>query len=461
MPHKIGLLVMLLACAATPGRALAAPLSEKEIDAAAKECEKLAARGKTDEALERVAALAAEGTGRAVRTLIELAVRVEGGQVYRGIVAALAKVGTPDGLAEIIAIGKSGPTREMRLVVADAVLEDPSAKEELVPIFLREKEEAIVRLMIELVRLRVMKAGVEPLIEIIERDESGEWKKPLLALEARRVLRELTEREFETARDWRNWWEPRKEKWDPYEGVPGEEAPARQTAAREEPRFFGTEVESSRVAIVVDISGSMAQVTWAGGEFNPECKGHTVQKKDGCPACHFAPAGGDKPEEWPPHNHPVPPCICKKGSEKRIDRARGELIALIESLADTTFFNLIAFNSNVSKWQKACVRASKEAKASAVAWVKKLKEEGFTETGKALEAAFEDPAVDAIYLISDGAPERSAKEKIPTEPILRAIEKKNRFRKVKIFTLGWGTIDIDFMRRLAEENGGHFEQIMN
>jgi hypothetical protein len=448
-----------LALAIAASAALAAPLGEKEIDDLAKECEKAASQGKDAEAIAKVAAIAAGNTAAGTRALLDLAVRVEGGRVYREIVTALAKTGGGEGLEVLLSEGRTTTSRERRLVIADAIAEDPTAKEALIPGFLLDKDDVLARLMIEVVSQRMLKVGMEPLIATLERHESGEARRPEIARLARKALIRLAGKEFESARDWRNWWEPRKEKWDPYDPGDGDGG-AGATAAREEPKFFGTEVTSSHVSIVIDISGSMAQAIFTGAKIDPSCKGHNFPKKDNCPACNWHPKGGDIPEEPPPHKHAVPPCTCKGGQEKRIDRAREEILGLIKSLPEETMFNVIAFNSQVQRWQRAVTRATKDAKANACAWVKKLKESGFTETGKALDAAFEDPAVDTIYLVSDGAPERSAKEKIPTEPILRSVEKKNRFRKVKIVALGWGTIDEDFMRRLAEENGGTFEHIV-
>lgn len=450
------LLTLLLAAALAP---VALAMSEKEIDQAAKDCEKLAAQGKTDDAIARVKAIAGDASAKSVQALLALAQRVEGAQVYRAVVTALAKMPEGDGLAELISQGKSGK-REARLAIVEATAEDLTGKEALVPVFLLEKDEAFVRALLEPARLHTLKIAIDPLITILERDESGECRRPALAREARRALASMIGRDFETARDWRNYWEPRKEKWDPADPPDGGAgAGAGATATRKEPEFFGTSVASSRVIILIDISGSMADTVASGGSRDPNCKGHDFARKDNCPACNWHPKGGDVPEQSPPHNHAVPPCTCKRATVKRIDRARDEIQALINGLPEDAYVNVIAFNSAVTKWQKALTRATKEAKASACAFVKKLKEAGFTETGKALDAAFEDETVDTIYLISDGAPERSAKEKIPTEPILRATEKRNRFRKVRIMTLGWGTIDEDFMRRLAEENGGTFEHI--
>ncbi len=456
-----------LAAGGGAGRALAAPLSEKEVAQLARECEKAAAQGKYEEAIARVGAIAREDTAVAARALIDLGTRVEGGPVYRELVWSLGRMAAGEALAAILEEGRTTPSRERRIVIADAIASEPAGKESLIAPFMLSGDDALARLMIQVSGERLLSAGVEPLIALLEREESAApaARRPEVAREARRALARIAGRDFETARDWRNWWEPRKATFDPFDPSTSGEAGAGAgaggpaTALREEPEFFGTEVTSSRVVIVIDISGSMAQTVWTPGAYDPSCRGHNFEKKDGCPACNWVQKPADKPEAAPAHNHPTPPCTCKGSTVKRIDREREEVANLIEGLSEATWFNVIAFNSQVQRWQRALVRATREAKASACAWVKRLREGGFTETGRALEAAFEDPSVDTIYLVSDGAPERSAKEKIPTEPILRWVEKKNRFRKVRIFTLGWGSIDEDFMRRLAEENGGTFSRI--
>src|SRR5437016_3291883 len=140
------LLTLLLA-----GAALARPapaMSEKELAEAAKECEKLAAQGKTPDAVARVERIADEKSARAVGALLDLALRVEGAPVYRAIVTALAKMPAGEGLAEVLSSGKSGK-REARLAIAEATAEDPAGKEELVSVFLLERDETFPRLLME------------------------------------------------------------------------------------------------------------------------------------------------------------------------------------------------------------------------------------------------------------------------------------------------------------------------
>jgi hypothetical protein len=85
----------------------------------------------------------------------------------------------------------------------------------------------------------------------------------------------------------------------------------------------------------------------------------------------------------------------------------------------------------------------------------------------ALEFAFEDPIVDTIYLITDGAPTHRGSfgpglpEDAPQliKEILRRTKVLNFRRGVRIFTLGFPGAEERFLKQLAEEHGGTYRAI--
>ena len=62
--------------------------------------------------------------------------------------------------------------------------------------------------------------------------------------------------------------------------------------------------------------------------------------------------------------------------------------------------------------------------------------------------------VDTIFFLSDGRP--SYGKFIDTADILREVNEANQLRRIVIHTIALGEFQKDFMRRLAQENGGVF-----
>jgi len=172
-------------------------------------------------------------------------------------------------------------------------------------------------------------------------------------------------------------------------------------------------------------------------------------------------------------------------SWKRIDVIKTELIRTIRSLPPSTEFNVISFATDVALWKKGQVKANPLNKSSAESWVSRLEaiggaskeelaqvgligaanlEAGKTNTYGALMAALgveEGKAareyqvdVDTIFFLSDGRPSHG--RFVEPDDVLREIRAANELRKVAIHTITLGEFEKDFMRRLAEENGGTF-----
>ena len=102
------------------------------------------------------------------------------------------------------------------------------------------------------------------------------------------------------------------------------------------------------------------------------------------------------------------------------------------------------------------MQMDEDVRLQSIEFVKQLNPRGMTNVFDTLASALEDPEVNTIYFLSDGAPTMG---KI-TEPqgILDRIREINAERKVKIHTIGFhldpGAASL--MRRLAEENHGDF-----
>ena len=149
-------------------------------------------------------------------------------------------------------------------------------------------------------------------------------------------------------------------------------------------------------------------------------------------------------------------------------------------------FNIIAFATTVKSWKKDLVKANVLNKSSAVDWVRKLEalggaskedlaqagltgsanlDAGKTNTYGALTAALGyggrgtkdkayDCAIDTVFFLSDGRP--TVGDYVEPKDVLREIKAANSLRKVVIHTIAIGEFQKDFMKQLAEENGGIF-----
>jgi hypothetical protein len=173
-------------------------------------------------------------------------------------------------------------------------------------------------------------------------------------------------------------------------------------------------------------------------------------------------------------------------SMMRIDIVKTELARTIDRLEPYVQFNILAFATDVKSWKKTLVPANVINKSSARDWAMKLEaiggsskedlarvglagsanlEAGKTNTYGALSTGLaiagrgtKDKnyavAIDTIFFLSDGRP--SVGDYVDTDDILREINNANDLRKVVIHTIALGEFQKDFMKRLAEDNGGVF-----
>jgi hypothetical protein len=267
------------------------------------------------------------------------------------------------------------------------------------------------------------------------------------------ALAEITGRDFGLRIDgWLRFWETYGESFV----IPTDAELAKlreaQKARRDEYKppgavtYHGIETPSRSILFVIDVSGSMENLVVEKDRF-----------KDG---------------DYP--------------SFQRIDVVKTELRRTIENLESYVKFNVLAFATEVKSWKRDLVSANVLNKSSADDWIRKLeaiggssKEDlarhglttsanlaaGKTNTFGALMEALGaagrgavdknyEVAVDTIFFLSDGRP--STGKYVDTTDILREVNAANDLRKVVIHTIALGEFQKDFMRRLAEENGGVF-----
>ncbi len=312
--------------------------------------------------------------------------------------------------------------------------------------------------------LRVVrhKDAVEPLVSRMQVEEGR------LVPDLAEALANLTGQEHGVdPAKWKAWWEGAKNGYI----LPTEDAIAyfrtRRAAATGDkkadwshPRttvtgYHGIETTSRSILFIIDVSGSM--------------EAEVIEK-----------------ERFSDGNYPT---------MQRIDIVKTELMRTIDRLDANVNFNILAFATKVDPWKKDLVASNIVNKSAAKDWIKGLEaiggnskedlasvgllgaanmEMGKTNTYGALIACLGiDPkqqakgpvtgavpdknykvGVDTIFFLSDGRP--TVGEYVDPEDIRREVRALNELRKVVLHTIAIGEFQKEFMKRIAEENGGVF-----
>ncbi len=302
-----------------------------------------------------------------------------------------------------------------------------------------EKQPEVIR---EAVKWLVSIGGIDSVDSLVEVLAKLEKEKGLAWVDVRRALTALTGADHNSAQKWAEYWRCRKEELKNDPKSPDTAAPPAdgvRTGLDEElkkaPKFFGKEILSKRFCFIIDVSGSMAaKDKYSGGGGEAGGKGQPVEAE-------------------------------------RIKMVQDQLVKLIAALDPKTKFNIIAYSAGINPWQKQkLVKATSKAKQAAIDFVRKFRPIGTTHTDKALEEAFANKEADTIVLLSDGAPTHKGDYSDTTTiigSIFDFVRNANRSRKARIDTFGFDSVStlpagqqcIDFLKRLASENGGTFTSI--
>lgn len=249
------------------------------------------------------------------------------------------------------------------------------------------------------------------------------------------VLMSLTAAMFpaERADQWRAWWESVKKEF--------KVAPVRNDAPPGEHRtttgdFFGIPIRGSRVLFVVDTSGSMAD------EWRGDGAGTSVGRS----------------------------------GEQKIDVARRELLKAVDKLTADCSFNLVWFSAGSDIWQRDMVPADEKNKKKFARVVEDLRADGGTNLWQGVRDGLDLKSLvynsrygenyDQLFVLSDGLPTLGDVQD-PKE-ILLLVKETNRYSRLRIdtvyisgdpemerrFARQVGMSGSEFMKRLAEENGG-------
>ncbi len=312
--------------------------------------------------------------------------------------------------------------------------------------------EPVVKSALEALRRRDELTAVVHLIDALAYHEQKGPAGASLVFETRTLLTELTAKDFELAQDWRTFWtshesgfkRPPKPK-----GKRTADDESRTKVAGKGPRFFEQEIVAPRIIFLLDVSGSMSKKDPLPEE--PLAEG---EKEGKGPRTGVSGKKKEKPPEPKQEDIPL--------SRMRLKRVQQELIQVLHDLPEYVHFNIITFNHKIGHFKESgLVPASAATKQSAITYVQDFAPEGETHTDEALQAAFDIQEVNTIYLLSDGAPRRGDKP-LPFEPIWDWVKINNRFRRIKINTIGFeqeGDNLKKFLKRVALLTRGNYTEL--
>lgn len=293
---------------------------------------------------------------------------------------------------------------------------------------LDDKAWQVAAAAIDELRRHASRETVEALLAAWGKLDPKKEESSRLGGDLRDTLLVLTGKDFQTSADAASWWSTNAASWKP-PAKPGEVIEEREGVTGERtPRLFD-EVRSRRVVLVIDTSASMRVET--GAQRDP--------KK--------APNG-----------------------LSRFEVMRREVKRVIEGLPPNAAFTLITFGDKILPWKPALVTASEDKKRAAKRFIDGLLADGATNSYGALEQAFKVADADTIYFLSDGYPTVG---KIDFNAILGDVRKWNATRNLKVHTIafiagngkplgideGDKSLPREFMRRLAQENGGRYKLV--
>lgn len=363
--------------------------------------------------------------------------------LHFSVARLLSDVDGAPGIAEIRRLQKEAREWQARVVLLDvAALTDRIDLLESALTGLADRDPPVIRrALVYLSRaeeLRVVEAILQRFLEIDKKRSyrGDEWDLTRLSFQG--ALRKLLKVSLPAAVDYQNYLSTRRNSPNLFH------PPEARESGRTRLTLFGAEVSGNHIVFVIDVSGSMMatdRITFKDdGDRGKTVVGRAEQER-----------------------------LLKQKIEehRRINRAKRELTRVVQALPDDKEFNIIAYSTEVLPWKRKLAPTSKANRKSALDYINAMRAEGITVTDLALEAAFENPAVDTIYLITDGAPthvgSRGPEKPRDADDLIRAIHKRvkvlNFLRDVRIFTIGFPDAEEEFLRKLADDNSGTYHPI--
>ncbi|MFP6631258.1 MAG: hypothetical protein VCD16_01335 [Planctomycetota bacterium] len=340
-----------------------------------------------------------------------------------GMEFAIRSAASKDPELRAIAMGslslRSGDPRAMKALLAG----------------LNDKDSAVCNVALQSLRSLRIKPMVGALIDVVANHSDESFK-----VKALELLVNVSGQNFGlAAADWKKWWSASEAAFE----FPKQEEEGFTSVKKYDLDYFGIEVSSKRLGLVVDISSSMRQLVAVKAESLVEDEEEEAAGGDG--RTRVAPA---KKKKKKPGG-----IVVKDGKAMKIDILKKEMTRLLKKLPADTFLNMISFDATFRPWQKALQPLKGKGRAKALSYVARIATGSGTNVFDTLEFALKDKRVDTIYLLTDGLPTRG--RLTASEAILKEIKLLNRIRGVTIHTIAFGA-ESNLLRQLAEQNGGQY-----
>lgn len=390
--------------------------------------------------------LGATKEAEAAELILKVLPHIRPEDVLDQLVAAFVQIGSEklDPIAmEVVGGGRTHPD-EIALIFLVAEKLNDSTSEKWLLAGLESPIHLVLRNATEQLVKRKSREAVGKLIEQLKEATPRTTR----YFTIREALYDLTGEDFDLMEDWDKFWEINKDTFDPAKvDQDTGHTKVKREKSDDGAEFFGVEIRAQRVMFVIDVSGSMRLWDEGGRE-----------------------AGGSG-ASWQ--------------NRQRIRRVKQQLSQSIAELNKGSRFNIVSYSHRVQIFNdKGVVPATSSWKSKALKWVKGFQPQGATHTDEALTKAFEDRTVDTIVLLSDGAPWKGqgTQTNALMDQIVKDVQRLNKLRKVKIYTFGFdgpGRFPpnengggpagsptppdqnplVQFLKRLAEENGGEYTSI--
>jgi len=119
----------------------------------------------------------------------------------------------------------------------------------------------------------------------------------------------------------------------------------------------------------------------------------------------------------------------------RLDFVKKEFAKTVGNFDNTTEFNILPYSSSVSIWKAGGLQQGTQANiADAIAYSKRFSANGGTNIYSVLQAAWNIPGVDTIYLLTDGSPSVGV---VDTNKIIADVKAWNAKTQIKVNTIAF------------------------
>lgn len=221
---------------------------------------------------------------------------------------------------------------------------------------------------------------------------------------------------------------------------------------QESSEYYGMDIKTKKNVFVIDISGSME------GKVEKDLEGNVVATATEEAAKEIGNQIGGR----------LGGMVTSKARKEmtKLAEVKNQLIPVIKGLPEGSYFNIITFENEVEKWKDNLVLANSTNISMAVLMIENLESGGGTNLFGGIEKAFDLAGagardttlplnVETIFFLTDGEP--SAGNITNPTKILEKTKEMNSGGRVIINSIGLGKDkDADFLRKLANQNGGTY-----